>query len=164
MPPINDDLRKKILAAAAVSSLAIAGVLVGASEGRVYVPYQDTGGVWTVCEGHTGKDVIRNHRYTDAECDAFKASDLAIADAAVSRYVTVPLSAWQRAALDDFTFNLGAGALRSSTLLKKLNAGDYEGACLQYQSWNKGRVRGVLTVLGGLVTRRNTEEWVCRQS
>lgn len=61
--------------------------------------------------------------------------DLAIAEEAVSRLVTVPLSENQFSALVSFTFNVGQGNLQKSTLLKKLNAGDYAGAAEQFGRW-----------------------------
>jgi lysozyme len=157
-------LKKRLLAVAGTGALAIAGVLVSHFEGRKNVPYKDPVGIWTVCEGHTGPDVIPGKRYSDAECDDFKAADLAEADAAVRRLVNVPLTDWQRAALIDFTFNLGDGNLASSTMLRKFNAGDYAGGCAELLRWVKGRKGGMLVTLPGLVNRRNAEDWVCQQS
>jgi lysozyme len=158
---ISDSLKRALQAVAgAGGALAIAGSLIFHFEGREYVPYQDPVGIWTVCEGHTGPDVIPGKRYSNAECDALKAADVAEADAAVRRLVKVPLTDWQRAALIDFTFNLGAENLAKSTLLKKLNAGDYAGACSEYRRWvYAGGQR-----LRGLEKRREAEEWVCSQS
>jgi lysozyme len=160
--PIPNNLSKtvKSLVAVGASAIAIAGVLVTHFEGREYKPYRDATGIWTVCEGHTGPDVIPGKTYTDAQCDAFRDKDLAVAQAAVDRQVKVPLSSTQKAALIDFTYNVGAGNLARSTLLKKLNAGDYEGACAEYRQW---RLAGG-KVLPGLVLRREAEEWVCSLS
>jgi lysozyme len=161
---IPDALKKRLLAAVAGGALGIAAALVNHFEGREHVPYRDPVGVWTVCEGHTGPEVIPGKSYSDVDCDLFKAQDLAIADAAVRRLVKVPLTDWQRAALIDFTFNLGAGRLAGSTLLKRLNAGDYAGACAEYAAWVKGRVDGQLATLPGLQNRRDADRWVCEQS
>lgn len=65
----------------------------------------------------------------------------------------VYLTANQKAALIDFVYNLGAGAFGSSTLLKKLNAGDYKGAADEFPKWVYAGGR----VLGGLVNRRKIE-------
>lgn len=165
MAQIDPVLKRRLIAASLTGSLAIATVMSTWFEGTKHVPYRDTGNVLSVCRGHTGPDIVQGHYYTDAECDALQASDLRVADAAVTRYTTVPLTEWQRAALDDFTFNEGAGKLRSSTLLKKTNAGDSAGACREYYRWDKARDhRGVRVTLPGLVKRADTREWACSQS
>lgn len=75
----------------------------------------------------------------------------------VQKMVQVPLSENQFNALVSFTFNEGSGNLKSSTLLRKLNLGDYEGAAAEFPRWNKARVDGELVVLDGLTKRRKTE-------
>lgn len=162
---ILNSLKRKLLAAAGAGALAIAGVLVTHFEpGKVRgKPYIDPVGVLTVCDGHTGPDIDPKRIYTDAECDAWRDADLAIADRAVRRLITVPLNDWQRAALIDFAYNLGAGNLAESTMRRKFNAGDYAGACAELDRWVKGRVGGVLMALPGLVTRREVDTWVCLQ-
>lgn len=126
-------------------------------------PYFDPVGVLTVCDGHTGSDIDPKLIYTDAECDAWRDADLAIADRAVRRLITVPLNDWQRAALIDFTYNLGAGNLAESTMRRKFNAGDYAGGRAEPDRWVKGRKDGVFVTLPGLVTRREANTWVCLQ-
>ena len=84
-------------------------------------------------------------------------ADLSKAATVVRRYVRVPLSAPQEAALIDFVFNLGEGNFASSTLLRVLNAGDYAAVPAQLRRWTKGRVKGVLTDLPGLIDRREAE-------
>ncbi|MGO4402188.1 lysozyme [Achromobacter sp. PAB15] len=162
---ISDSLKRKLMAAASAGSIAIAGVLVSHFEpGKIRgKPYIDPVGVLTVCDGHTGPDIDPKRIYTDSECDAWRDADLAIADRAVRRLITVPLNDWQRAALIDFTYNLGAGNLAESTMRRKFNAGDYAGACAELDRWVKGRVGGVLVTLPGLVTRREVDTWVCLQ-
>ena len=158
---IPTSLKRKIFAAGGAGAIAIAGVLVAHFEpGRVRGrPYIDPAGVLTVCDGHTGPDIDPSRIYTDAECDAWRETDLAQADAAIQRLVIVPLNDWQRAALIDFVYNVGAGNLAKSTLLRRLNAGDYDGACDEYRRWVYAGGRR----LPGLVTRREVDAWVCRQ-
>jgi len=67
--------------------------------------------------------------------------------------ITVPLTQHQFDALVDWTFNEGSGNLASSTLLRKLNDGDYAGADAEFARW----VRGGGRVLPGLVKRRALE-------
>jgi len=158
---IPTSLKRRIFAAGGAGAIAIAGVLVahfepGRDRGR---PYIDPAGVLTVCDGHTGPDIDPSRIYTDAECDAWRDTDLAQADAAIQRLVIVPLNDWQRAALIDFVYNVGAGNLAKSTLLRRLNAGDYDGACNEYRRWVYAGGRR----LPGLVTRREVDAWVCRQ-
>lgn len=157
---MNADLIKKILLpaiAAGASAIAIAGLLIPHAEGTRYTPYRDVGGVWTVCEGHTGPDVVPGRQYTPGECATLRNRDIAAADAQVSRLVKVPISTTERAALIDFVYNVGAGRLATSTLLRKLNAGDHAGACAEYHRWvlAGGQARA------GLVTRREIEAWLC---
>ena len=74
MPP---SLRKAVAAAIGGGAIAIASVLItGPSgndglEGVSYIPYKDIVGVWTVCHGHTGKDIMLGKTYTKAECILF---------------------------------------------------------------------------------------------
>jgi GH24 family phage-related lysozyme (muramidase) len=80
--------------------------------------------------------------------------DLYDFEAAVNKFVKVPLNDNQFSALVSFAFNVGSGAFKSSTLLKKLNQKDYEGAADQFDKWiyAKGQV------LNGLIRRRKAEK------
>lgn len=71
----------------------------------------------------------------------------------VSRLVKVSLTQGQFDALVSFTYNLGARSLSTSTLLRKLNAGDYAGAADEFMRWNKAGGK----VLNGLTRRREAE-------
>ena len=73
---------------------------------------------------------------------------------AINRYVSVPLNQNEFDALASFTYNLGIGALRSSTLLKKLNKGDRIGASKEFKKWVNANGRR----LKGLVKRRKREK------
>lgn len=160
---IPDALKRNILkaAAAGASAAVLAGILITHHEGRVYVPYRDPGrGTLTVCDGHTGADIIPDKRYSDSECDALLAKDSADAEAAVDRLVKAPISRFHKAALIDFAFNKGPGNLATSTLLRLTNAGRADEACQEYRKWIKGGGR----VLPGLVNRADADEWVCQQS
>jgi hypothetical protein len=78
---------------------------------------------------------------------------VAVLDRAVERLVKVPLNQNQFDALVSFAYNCGEGNLGKSTLLRRLNAGDYKGAAAQFAAWNKGGGQ----VLKGLVRRRAAE-------
>jgi GH24 family phage-related lysozyme (muramidase) len=71
----------------------------------------------------------------------------------VEALVETPLTDNQFGALVSFTFNLGRGNLAKSTLLRKLNGGDYDGAAIEFNKWNKAGGK----VLAGLVARRAAE-------
>ncbi|MBK1423845.1 lysozyme [Yersinia pseudotuberculosis] len=153
-------LRKKILAVSAGGALAIAVALLGGHdgvEGREYIPYRDVAGVMTICDGHTGKDIIPGKKYSDAECDALLQKDLAPVQRTVDAAVKVPLSKYQKAALYSFTYNIGQGAFTKSTLLKKLNTGDIKGACDELRRWTYAGGKP----WKGLQNRREIERELC---
>lgn len=96
---MNSTLRNKLVAAIAGGSgaITIAAVMLGNAdglEGRRYYAYQDVVGVWTVCDGHTGSDIRRGHRYTDKECDALLQSDLRKVAAAIDPLIKVRMASY----------------------------------------------------------------------
>ncbi len=154
---ITASLKKKLSAAIAGGSMAIAAVLIPSLEGVEYKPYRDVVGVLTVCYGHTGSDIIPDKTYTEAECKAMLDKDLVPFARSVERSVKVPASEYQKAALISFSYNVGVKAFESSTLLKKLNAGDSRGACDEMRRWNKAGGK----VWKGLINRREVEREIC---
>jgi len=124
--------------------------------GGKFRPYPDPVQVLTIGWGHTnhnGRQFDTSAVWTQADCDSEFLADMAIFEKAVARNVTVQLNQDQFDALVSFTFNLGEGNLKQSTLLKKLNAGDFAGAAQEFPRWNKAGGR----VLPGLVRRRASE-------
>lgn len=121
-------------------------------EGVRLKAYDDGVGVWTIGVGHI-KGVRRGDEITMAQVDDFLRADLAEAEKTVSTRVVVPLTQGQFDALVSFVFNVGSGAFMASTLLKKLNAKDYDGAADELLRWNKAGGR----VLAGLTKRRISE-------
>lgn len=110
-------------------------------------------GTLTIGYGHTGADVTIGTAITEAEGDALLRKDLATAEAAVSAAVVKPLTQNQFDALVGFTFNVGGGAMKGSTLIRKFNAGDISGAAAQFGLWNTSKGK----VLAGLTRRRAAE-------
>lgn len=106
MPP---SLRKAVAAAIGGGAIAIASVLItGPSgndglEGVSYIPYKDIVGVWTVCHGHTGKDIMLGKTYTKAECKALLNKDLATVMNKLTR-ISKSIYRKQRAALFTHSF------------------------------------------------------------
>jgi lysozyme len=116
-------------------------------EGLRLAAYQDVGGVWTIGYGHTGKGVSRGRTITQAEADELLRADIQWAVDCVNKAVTVPINQNQFDAMVDFTFNVGCGAFRSSTLLRRLTAGDTIGAADEFLRWkfvNKVESAGLL--------------------
>lgn len=121
--------------------------------------YLDPVGIRTLGYGHT--DAAGDPKYaatkgiilTEAAATEILANDLGQYAAAVERAVKVPLNDNQFAALVSFTYNVGAGALAKSTLVKKLNAGDYAAVPSELAKWNKAGGK----TLKGLTRRRAAE-------
>jgi lysozyme len=149
-------IARKLAATMVVSAAGLAGIKY--HEGEVRTVYLDPVGIPTVCVGHTAT-VTRadvGKRVSAQVCDNLLNRDTAEAQRAVGRLVKVPVTQGQYDALVSFTFNVGAGNLASSTLLRKLNAGDCHGAAAEFPRWNKAKGR----VLPGLVSRRADERAV----
>ncbi len=136
-------------------------------EGLVTHEYLDSGGAATIGIGHlltrsertSGKLVIRGQALdyrnglTEQQCWDLLDQDLGGAESTVNEAVTVPLNQNQFDALVSFTFNVGDGAFRGSTLLKLLNQGHYDQVPAQLKRW----IRDNGHVVQGLINRRENE-------
>ncbi|MBW4657446.1 MAG: glycoside hydrolase family protein [Drouetiella hepatica Uher 2000/2452] len=122
-------------------------------EGLRLDSYLDPVGVWTIGYGTTS-GIRAGMRITEAQAESYLKQDLDRFERAVKSAVKVSLNSDQFSALVSFTYNVGEGALNSSTLLRKLNQGDYQGAANEFARWNKGD--GV--ELPGLTRRRSAEK------
>lgn len=132
--------------------------LIKSFEGKELKAYPDpgTGGApWTIGYGHTGADVYPGLVITEAQAEDLLRSDLRKFEDAVFKLVGWHATDNQFSALVSFAFNVGAGegGLKTSTLLRKHNAGDYAGAKAEFGRWNKAAGR----VLPGLTRRRAAE-------
>jgi GH24 family phage-related lysozyme (muramidase) len=126
--------------------------LIKSFEGMELEAYLDAVGVWTIGYGHT-QGVYEGMTITEAQAEELLRKDLAEFESAVSEAVQVSINDNQFSALVSFTFNLGAGSLFESTLLKLLNQGDFQGAADQFPRWNKAGGQE----LPGLTRRRKAE-------
>jgi len=115
--------------------------------------YDDGVGVWTIGYGHT-KGIHEGMTITQAQAEQFLQEDLEIFESYVEDGIQVDVNEDQFSALVCFCFNVGPEAFVSSTLLRKLNAGDYQGAAEQFPVWNKGGGEPLL----GLTRRRLAEQ------
>jgi lysozyme len=128
-------------------------------EGKKLQAYRCPAGKWTIGYGHTGKDVVDGMIITEAAANAYLAKDLDIAGEGVSENVHVYLNDNQYAALCCFVFNVGIANLVASTLLKRLNQGDYGCVPSELAKWVKAiepRTNTKVTLVG-LVARRGAE-------
>lgn len=126
-------------------------LLIKLHEGLRLEAYLDRfANVWSVGFGHTGDDVYAGLRITEGQANELLKQDIITAERAVRHSVMVQLLQREFDALVSFTYNLGSGALRGSTLLKKLNAGDRVGAAAEFTRWNQAGGRPLM----GLLLRR----------
>ena len=130
--------------------------LIVSFEGERLKSYKDTGGIWTIGVGHTSDKNFKvgpNQTITREKSRELLRFDVKEAEDAVDRLVKVPINENQRGALVSFTFNLGEGQLKISTLLRKLNAGQYSAVPTELNKW----VFDDGVKLNGLVRRRKAE-------
>lgn len=109
--------------------------------------------VYTIGWGHTGPDVEQHTVLTQQQADDALIRDVTFAERCVTGCVTAELSQFEFDACVSLCYNIGCHAFRNSTLVKLLNASDYDGAAEQFARWN--RQAGV--ELAGLTTRREAE-------
>lgn len=135
--------------------------LIEQREGVELTAYKDSAGILTIGVGHTSAagapKVVAGMRITAAQASEILSRDLVTFETAVSSAVKVPINQNEFDALVSFAFNVGAGAFKGSTLLKRLNAGDRKAAADQFLVWNKITVNGKKQTLKGLTTRREAE-------
>ena len=123
--------------------------------------YRDGGGVLTIGWGHTGPDVRAGLVITQEHADSLYELDIARFEEGVESLLTVQVSDNKFAALVSIAYNVGldidddtkAEGLGDSTLLKKVNAGDFAGAALEFAKWNHDNGK----VVAGLTRRRAAE-------
>ena len=121
-------------------------------EGCELEAYKCPAGVWTIGYGHI-KGVSEGMTITEAQAEEMLQSELIEYEGYINDLVEVELNQNQFDAMVSWVYNLGGGNLKSSTLLKVLNAGDYAGVPAQMLRWNKAGGK----VLEGLTRRRQAE-------
>lgn len=126
-------------------------------EGLKLTSYLCPAGIPTIGWGHTF-GVKLGRTISVAEAEVLLDHDYQAAQDQVERLVKIPLTENQLGALTSFVFNLGMSALATSTLLRKLNAGDIQGAGNEFDKWVYAKVAGVSTKLNGLIARRAAEK------
>lgn len=156
---IDFDAVKNMLGIPESMSVSNKGVdLICEFEGKRLVAYDDGVGVWTIGFGTikypNGVRVKKGDTCTLEQAKDYMRHDLIEFEHTVNSSVKVPLNQNQFDALVSLAYNIGSNAFKSSTLVKKLNAGDYQGAADQFNVWiNAGGKR-----MQGLVNRRDREK------
>lgn len=144
--------------AVGVLSLSAAGLIgIASHEGfsdMAYIPI--AGDVPTIGFGST-EGVQLGNKITVPEALERLHRDVGNAESAIGQCVTVPLSQGEYDAFTSLAFNIGSSAFCSSTLVRKLNGGDYEGACQEIRKWVYSGGRKIQ----GLVNRREDEYRMC---
>jgi lysozyme len=129
-------------------------------------------GIWTIGWGHAIVDggaqlkgpankararTLYPGGITRQQAEDLLRGDLVPRAASVASLLKQPVNDAQFGALLALVFNIGAANFGASTLLRKLNAGDVQGAADQFMAWDKARINGVLQALAGLTRRRKAE-------
>ena len=131
--------------------------LVKKFEGCKLKAYRCPAGICTIGYGHTsaaGNPLVNDGMtITQEQANTILAADLVKFEQAVEALLKQPVTQEQFDVLVDFAYNAGVGALRSSTLLKKVNAGQFDAVPAELMKWTKGGGK----VLAGLVRRRQAE-------
>lgn len=165
---ITNSLRSKIFAALVAAGIAapsayVASDLTVSSEGFLTHLHNDPVGKPTSCIGHLikpGETALKS--YDEDTCIAIFVKDWVEHEKLLDSVVKVPYrSEWMKGAITDFTFNKGIGNVKSSTLLKNLNAGNYDAACVELTRWIYGTVDGKKVVLRGLDIRAKAQYKYC---
>lgn len=130
--------------------------LIKSFEGLKLTAYPDPasgGDPWTIGYGTTGPHVKKGLKITESQAKDWLIEDINKFADGVEKLVTVRINENQKAALTSFAYNVGLGNLKSSTLLRLVNAGDFKGAQAQFGRWNKAAGK----VMPGLTRRRAAE-------
>ena len=131
--------------------------LIKESEGLRLTAYQCSANVWTIGWGSTrgmdGRLVNEGEQITLDQARELYMRDINIFSGSVRKLVKVKINENQFSALVSLAYNIGLGNFRASTLLRKLNRGDYEGCAGEFWKWRRANGE----IVAGLVARRERE-------
>ena len=157
----RDIKSNKNIIASNIAALPTTVNLVKEFEGFSAQAYLDTSGLPVVGYGQTkinGRTVRMGQYVTQAQADADLQQELDRLQKVVLSHVKVDLNPHQLSALTSLVYNAGMRIVTNSTLIRKLNAGDYAGAAQEFPRWNKANQGGRLVVFPGLTRRRIAEQ------
>lgn len=131
--------------------------LIKEFEGLKLRSYRLNGEKWTIGYGHT-TSVKKGDAITPKQAEIFLHEDITLIVKRLNQLITVTVTQNQFDVLCSFVFNIGVGAFSTSTLLKKLNAGDYHGAAEEFTKWCYVTRVGTKIISSGLLNRRQQEK------
>ena len=148
-------IKRSAIAAVALSASAFVGLTMLENYRAVaYTPV--SGDVPTIGFGTT-EGVRIGDAITPPKALARALADVSRFEAALKKCISVPVHQYEYDAFVSLTYNIGAHAFCNSTLVEKLNAGNYDGACAEIRRWNRQGGK----VLPGLTKRREAEYKQC---
>ncbi len=156
--------KKSAIVAISAMFIALCCSFISSHEGEKFIAYQDTGGKYTLCFGHTD-GVKKGDAATKEQCQKFLHDDTIKAIAMVNMLTdNAPMPDATKKVFVDEVFNAGAGNFKKSTMLKLIKSGDIAGACRQFPRWKY--VGGKDCTIRenncyGIITRRAEQEAAC---
>lgn len=148
---------------AAAVFAATCAALVG-FEGLYLKPYRDIAGVLTVCIGQTADDGVDLTRsYSDRECRDMLTKTLPKYDDGMKACLRREITDGMHIAFLSASYNIGIGGFCGSSMARRVNAGDFPGACDALLLWNKARTPTGFRVVKGLDNRRRAERKICME-
>jgi lysozyme len=134
-------------------------------EGFRAAPYKDSAGIPTIGYGTilypTGKAVtMADTPVSDADATGFLSYQMSLKSKAIAPMLQKLASLHQAAAMLSLTYNIGTSAFQNSTVLRKFNLGDIQGAADAFLLWDKATVDGQRVVIQGLLNRRTAERTI----
>ena len=131
---------------------ALAAGFISSFEGCRLSAYKCSAGVWTIGYGHT-KGVREGDSCTEEQATVWLTDDIKETQTLLAHYINVPVTRNEFIALVSLAFNVGVGSLMKSKLLRKLNAGDRDGAAKEFLDFDLANGKRV----AGLTRRRQAE-------
>lgn len=140
------------------AAIALAVPFIAQWEGHNSHPYKDVAGVLTVCTGHTGRDIVVKHVYSDPECQTLLTADVqGTVDGILKVSPQLEFKPYVLAATISFTYNVGVNAYAKSSVARDFNTANYALGCRDMLKYTYAGGR----YLQGLANRRLAEYNVC---
>lgn len=136
---------------------------VSGFEGLRQVAYRDPIGIPTACFGET-KNIKLGDSFTKEQCEEMLGTRVLEYGKGVDRCIHHELPPTRKAAYTSAAYNMGVETFCKSSMARKENAGDVQGACDALLLYNKARKAGILITLPGLTNRRKAERDLCLQT